>query len=113
MNLDDRKMCAEFAGSEVLEVDPHSEEVYVLFGDQGCESAPHYETDPAAACSLLPKLWPLLTKIKKDWWIDTGEEFVHNEFELMDVFAWALENDPAEVCRLIVSAVKSLREKGG
>jgi len=65
--------------------------------------APRYHDDPAAACSLLPKLHAEWMKHERlnHWWWDFWQEF--NEEN-----AFGDEDDPSQVCDFIYAAVVSV-----
>jgi hypothetical protein len=107
-DLNARKILAEFAGWSGIVV---SEDKTRLFGTVPNKSVgpsqeiPHYESDPAACCSLLPKLIQLWHQQILD-----GGKAGLSEFEEALKRALRFGND-AEVCRLIVAAVREVAVK--
>ena len=114
--MEDRKMCAEFAGSKTLAVNDPANlegELWIIDG-RGLQSwCPHYESDPAAACSLLPKLAEALwcVKIEVDPMNIGGELRMLGWFDLMGWIAEHLaggdDTGRDRACRLIVQAVRA------
>jgi hypothetical protein len=91
-NLEDRKICAEF-------------EVGTTLGVAEVLDEPDYPSDPAAACSLLPRLLQMMVRqhglheghyLARQFWLDLLEK--SNSLTWED-----------ELCRLIVEAVRRVR----
>ena len=106
-DLDKRKRMAEFGGWRSI-VPVAEEPADELFGEAhgtyGYQRLPHFESDPAAACSLLPKLGP--HALRSDRTIDIEWDFLLAQLATK----LALEEGQA-VCDLIYNAICELEEK--
>jgi len=117
-DLETRKMLAEFAGWKDIRTWVEGDIAGHQPDESGClvwcgygkhtnirwARVPHFESDPAAACSLLPKLAaaalpkgsPMREMHKGTFWVDLGEALVYR---------------PGDVCKFIADAVRKLKEK--
>lgn len=99
VKLDDREMCARFAGVHVWGI--HNDVLWRddPFCDDCAQSVPRFEEDPAAACSLIPKLIPHLRHVERmEFWRQL--ELVMNGCK-----------DGGNPCRLIVEAVHAVEDQ--
>lgn len=105
MNLDDRKMCAEFAGwtelNQWISQDRSRGGLDGTNPDGIFDDVPYYESDPAAACSLLPKLAERWHQSQHDGmsWLDFMEDLSDALFI----------PEGHAVCKVIVEAVRRVK----
>ena len=113
-DLETRKMLEEFAGWFLVQKDDKLESELMgsppkLFLRGG---VPHYESDPAAACSLLPKLMETISRTV------SATEACGFSRKLMSAWAYHGEGgillEPEEVapriCKLIADAVRKVKD---
>ena len=111
--LEDRKMLAEFAG---WEKDEGTHLTWWIPPGKGKgsgiieRSLPHYESDPAAACSLLPKLAEAISRSPAP----QARISVLCE-DLASALRHGVDPDGRDVCRIIADAVRRVvgGEEGG
>lgn len=111
IDLETRRILAEFADKPCLRADdPQNppDELWMLEG--GC--APHYESDPAAACSLLPKLGMRFAQR------GMYQKWLHLKATMFDLLYQEQEDESTEnriyarvlFCELIADALRKVKD---
>mgnify|MGYP001565041812 CR=1 FL=1 len=101
-----RKMMAEF--DNYTDVIISADNVYGTREPGDCRvPVPDYPNDPAAACSLLPKLYKATFPVSLNSGYNS-EEIKDMALSLVEIALW--DGEDAEVCRLIAEAIRKVKE---